>query len=414
MPLSTKVKYFSFSQLRAPTFVSSNTSSVRNILTKCLVEGHGDVPVLDGTVTAGICRMRVASGNSFSIDAVVRLAGCDQSGANGDHRITSMGDLFFEFQTTLPNGPITGSAITAKYAPAGWIKPFPDSGNVMVIRSGDTSATSRQHYLRITESSSSVLNVKAYRTMTDINSGTGVYPPTPAAGYFWPRADESNAFQRAWGVIATDKFFFWICHPAIQSLNMDLRRSNSVAFFGQFIPKRPTDPNNVVLNGRTSANMANSYSNEGSYSYQDIGASTTVPNSYLYLAGPFDVGSTPMTGAMFAPVPSSSFLYGISGQTNFSNRDPFTGEIEVTRVNIIDSNGFERGYIPGLFYVKSGVKRSMSSWALETGYGDFINRKLLGLYTTAGSTYAYQRHTDGVDLGYVLFDIFGIDGMDWS
>ena len=87
MAEQTSVKFFTYDMLRMPSVVPNNLSSIRDLIRFCLVNGSPEVTVTSATVTAGVCRMTVAAGNSFSFQSVVLCSGFDQAGANGEHRL---------------------------------------------------------------------------------------------------------------------------------------------------------------------------------------------------------------------------------------------------------------------------------------------------------------------------------------
>ena len=87
MAEQTSVKFFTYDMLRMPSVVPNNLSSIRDLLRFCLVNGSPEVAVTSATVTAGVCRMTVAAGNTFSFQSVVLCSGFNQAGANGEHRV---------------------------------------------------------------------------------------------------------------------------------------------------------------------------------------------------------------------------------------------------------------------------------------------------------------------------------------
>ena len=244
MAEQTSVKFFTYDMLRMPSVVPNNLSSIRDLLRFCLVNGSPEVAVTSATVTAGVCRMTVAAGNSFSFQSVVLCSGFDQAGANGEHRVTSTSDLWFEFKTDLPDGPLSGTAMNAKYAPAGWMEPFAADSTTMVIRSKNTNPESRRYFLQIKETTYQYIQVRAFKTMTDLNNGLIPIPTTAQNpnGYYWAKSAENNASPRAWFIIASDKFFYYgINH--YYSLTID--RVVFMGCFGDFVTDNVNDKYNV-------------------------------------------------------------------------------------------------------------------------------------------------------------------------
>lgn len=401
MPEQTSVKFFTYDMLRMPSVVPNNLSSIRDLLRFCLVNGSPEVAVTSATVTAGVCRMTVAAGNSFSFQSVVLCSGFDQAGANGEHRVTATSDLWFEFETDLPDGPLSGAAMKAKYAPAGWMEPFAADSTTMVIRSKNTNPKSRRYFLQIKETTYQYIQVRAFKTMTDLNNGLIPIPTTAQNpnGYYWAKSAENNANPRAWFIIASDKFFYYgINH--YYSLTID--RVPFMGCFGDFVTDNVNDKYNVVLRGGNTINDATSIPISG----YDFGCSHITPHASISISGSPSTGDNPLSGMFYANVPNWYNSYGLSGANQFGMTNPSTGGYNLFRYNIVDTLMNPRGYLPGALYIGNNLQNAATFYSLNKGTGDFENKYLFGTYTPGGASY-YNYTVTQNNSSYMFFDITG-------
>ena len=406
MAEDTSVKYYSWDMLRSLKLQANVTTSVRDLLAACLVDGFGSVSVLSGSVIAGKCRMLVASGNSFSFNSTVFVTGCDQSAANGEHKITSMGDTFFEFNTELPDGAITGATIIAKYAGAGWELPFGTNATTSVFRSLNTAPTSHRHYLQVKETSNTELRVTAYHSMTDLNNGGVFYPPTSVitGGYYWSKSYFNDTRSIKWWIIASSTFFYYIVQPYDNGLGIN--NFPSVSYFGDFINGLPTDNLNTALVGKFNSNES-TYTTSANGRYYEFGCNSTNKPGWNNLAGTIDNNNAPITFAMFADVTGPLNDQGYSSRGYFQKRSQKDGSIELTKYKTLDNQGYERGEIPGALFVKSGLGRDNPPFSITDGFGDLAGKKLLGIYTVAGGELYYYYNIYSYSSAFIFIDITG-------
>ena len=345
--------------------------------------------------------MTVAAGNSFSFQSVVLCSGFDQAGANGEHRVTATSDLWFEFETDLPDGPLSGTAMKAKYAPAGWMEPFAANSTTMVIRSKNTNPESRRYFLQIKETTYQYIQVRAFKTMTDLNNGLIPIPTTAQNpnGYYWAKSAENNANPRAWFIIASDKFFYYGINN-YYTLSID--RVPFMGCFGDFVTDNVNDKYNVVLRGGITISDATNSPISG----YDFGCSHITPHASISISGSPSTGDNPLSGMFYANVPSSYNSYGLSGTNHFGMIDPSTGGYNLFRYNIVDSLMNPRGYLPGVLYIGNNLQAAASFYSLNKGTGDFENKYLFGTYTPGGASYYHYVATQS-NSSYMFFDITG-------
>ncbi len=198
----TKVRIFTNTQPGAPGVDLQHPGGLLELLDACLVAGFGSRTLDSGAMTRVGTTVTVAMGGHNHFDhSVLVIAGAEQTDYNGVHRIQVDDNDHFSFElnaAATPDSPATGT-ITAEVAPAGWTKPFAGT-NKGVYRPADGP----RHYLRVDDAWKPFKAiVRAYQSMTDVDTGLGAYPnatvaPNNACCWMKPLHGE-------WWIVADDK-----------------------------------------------------------------------------------------------------------------------------------------------------------------------------------------------------------------
>lgn len=403
MAEDTRVKVYHAGMLRAPSLVPNVATSFRDLLKATLVNGFGAITPTSATVTSGVCRVNCASGNSFSPYSTIQNSGADQADFNGQHKVIRSADTWFEFNTTLPDGNITGASLSCKYAPAGWENPVADSGLYSVFRSASTDPKAKKHYLQVKESDYQTLNVRGYRTMTDAISGTGIYPSAASYpnGYFWGKSFHNDANPNFWIILASDRFFYYITQSYYAN---SISYVFSVWFFGDLYNDDAGFAGDSIINGTTSAAEANA---NNSNNYVEFGASHTTTTNRVSIASDVSDITPAMDTSLYANIPAPYASFGVSGLNGFSRFDPKTNAYNLSNYYAQDSQGVTRGRLPGALYIRNSLGRNiMGQFNFENGTGDFAGKILLGIYTCANVSYR-NYYPSAYDPAYMFFDVSG-------
>lgn len=210
----TTVKYFYSTMSGAPT-LSGSAGSLITVLDACLVNGFGSV-TLDSLVVSGNVATATQSGGHGlamvgDVGPVVRIEGATPSGLNGDWRIASVpGSTTFTFATTGISDQTATGTITAKRAPAGFSKAFSGT-NKAAYRADDVAST--RLYLRIDDSGTTSARIRGYEDLTDIDTGTGLFPTDAqfsGGGYVY----KANAAGRAWALYSDGRAVYFFSDAA--------------------------------------------------------------------------------------------------------------------------------------------------------------------------------------------------------
>ena len=150
-----------------------------------LLSGWGATTAVSITVQGGVATAVMNEGIYFEEFSVVLIAGVTSPAQlNGEAFVFSRTNKSISFITDAPDGVAAGN-FTIKYAPVGgWEKTYSDT-NKAVYRSLDPKSPG--HFLRVDDTNPQSVRVRAFETMTDIDTGTGPYPTDAqcAGGGYW-------------------------------------------------------------------------------------------------------------------------------------------------------------------------------------------------------------------------------------
>lgn len=201
--MTTSVKYL-HSELSGAPVLSGTAGSLLDVLDACLVNGWGLLTATSVSVADGVATAAFATSHAFQPDTIIQVAGATPAGLNGQQRATSTTTNSVSWPAPgVADGVATGT-ITVKLAPAGWSKVA--GANKVAYKSGNPSASGC--WARIDDSAGRFARLRAYESMTDIDTGVG---PTPtdvqlAGGLYVGKSDAASSALRRWIVVASDKF----------------------------------------------------------------------------------------------------------------------------------------------------------------------------------------------------------------
>jgi len=239
------VKFFRSDDAGAPT-LSGSVSALLNVLDGCLLTGYNTKAVTSITQTGNVATMTIQAGHGFVPYQVIAVSGANEAAYNGDFLITGVSSTTLTFAVTgNPSSPATGT-ISAKVSPADWTKSF--SGTNRASYQNADSGGSRYH-LRVDDGQSlwstpgaQTAAVGMYKTMTGIDIGTGVVPPSSAwasNALPWHKSNATNSTGKPWILIASAKTFYLFVWPDATYCILH--------GFGDFTSNLPSDVNNAFL-----------------------------------------------------------------------------------------------------------------------------------------------------------------------
>ena len=289
----TSVKYFHSDMVGAPV-LNGTAGAMIAVLDACLVDGFGLKTIDSITVASGVATASISTGHSFVADSVALVSGCSVSALNGEKKIISITTNTIVFDATgVSDQTITAGGMTVKFAPAGWTKAFSGT-NLAAYRTVVGQSLGR--YLWVNDAGTTETRVIGYEDMTDINTGTGMFPTSLqlSGGLYWPKSNVADTSARKWMVFADKAAMYIFLSP-----HVTYTASHGTVFgFGD--PKEVTagDVYATCIYGHTAASGATSSSST--------------------LSGEVFNGNPTITTGKFQPRPATQ----IGGSSNFGTCIP--------------------------------------------------------------------------------------------
>ena len=374
------VNYITHTMRGAPVIQGNTPGGLIAVLDCLLINGWGLAAPQTLTVAAGVATATFASATAWEVGAVIEVTGATPAGLNGKWRVATSSGNTLTFATTASDGTYTGT-MGIKYAGAGWEKLFPGT-NKAVYRS--TDPTGSRFYLRVDDSSGLFARVRGYEAMTDIDTGTGLFPldtQIEAGGGYWHKASTSNATAIPYLLAADAKLLL----PAmcIGVASGATHTTTAVYGFGEGVALNPAgDAFATVLSCGSSSAIG--YLNYGGLSGANADGSTS--GAALFARGWQGLG-----GAVYArPVPEGGSLGALSGNDATLGVAPgrTDGAIRMARMMLKDQVTNDlRAIVPGCHFVPQWLDNSIFQvpFALTDGAGTLAGRKLATVHV-GGST----------------------------
>lgn len=316
--MDTSVKYFHSGMTGAPV-MNGTAGSLLAVLDACLVNGFGLKTVNSLVVSNNVATATISTGHSAEVDTVVEIAGATPAGLNGQWKVTAVNGNNVSWETSgVANQTATGT-ISLKLAGAGWVKEF-SGANLGAYRSPNILGT--RMYLRVDDTATTFARVIGYETMSDINTGTGLFPTTTQlnGGLYWSKSGAADSTRREWMLIADDRMFYFA-----RAHRSDHPEGYETGAFGDFIPTKSGDAYACVINGTSANNVSVPYHPDiywvgnsnavsgGVYapkSYTGIGASVQMGKNFpLITFNGGDNHSGYVNGGLTFPNPEDGGLY---------------------------------------------------------------------------------------------------------
>jgi hypothetical protein len=235
-------------------------------------------------------------------------------------------------------------------SPAGWSKAYSGT-NLAAYRMSTVGSTGC--YIRVDDTGTYDARIVGYKTMSDVNTGTGAFPTSVqfSGGLYLKKSTSADAVVRPWTLIADERFFYLFtnCNQTVysQSDNQD-----GGMYFGDLISYLNNDGYECIIIGNNQARLTSATSNITSY------FSTSYAPSNMYLARDYTgfAVSRQAVPIVDAPVgiilPDSTIGRGIIG----AYPDPVTGKLNLFAIEILENAYYGvRGRLPGFWFPFGGT-----------------------------------------------------------
>ena len=383
MTTDTSVKYFHSELPNAPV-LSGTAGSLIAVLDACLVNGWGVLTAQSVTVASGVATANFAGSHSFETDSVLLVAGASDAGVNGEHRATATTVNSVSFPVTgVADGAVSG-VIAVKLAPAGWTKLA--GANRAAYKSGSPSAT--QCYARIDDANARFARIRGYESMTDVDTGTGLFPDDVQAlgGLYIQKSHFADASFRRWMIVATDSQFV-LMTAYYASYGYDY----TPVFFGDVLSIKPGDAYRCMLTGDSADRSTNSNVGSGApLVAQDRSDGVFWARSY-----------TQVGGAIVGSLRHPGLLADSGNPVHPTGPNPINNSLYVIPTLAFDGSGLAanyRGVVPGIYSIPHNVGTNFGSKSKTVGADGLPGRTLVGVHyqsVTGGGGYRYMIDISG-------------------
>lgn len=354
--------------------LKSNATSLSKILDRFLVSGSEGVSPVSAVVVDKKLRFTLPNASkNFSLYSTVEISGSGiDAKFHGEHRVIAVSGAWFEIATNEANGtlPITPDQTTIKYASLGWSKKeLSDSKRVAYLPAGSTQVGISVDK----ETTEACLKVKGFGKLKSV------------ALTFTPELEGS------------DTYFNGTVPDATKLVKYMLVGNSKFFYFFNFYKENNEGPAALMAYGRVSdkvyvlaahSEKTRAIGGETSIYWPShaLGAFDGYHNSYkdLYL---FEEGSSlTYTDCYHASRAPMCLQNPYSAATNYPNNQ---GKIELSKVEVIDSQYLVKGQLPGLYYIQTECYGYFEHGGIVQGTGDLAGKRFLSIYIPAASGYYY-------------------------
>lgn len=379
------IKVFCSDQLGAP-LINGVAGTLITALDAILVNGYGQVNVSSITRVGSTATVVTAAPHGFETGGVALIAGAVETEYNGEHQVTVIDSTTYTFAVAgTPTTPATGS-ITSKRAPAGFSKVFAGT-NKGVYRSNDLS--SRRHFFRVldggtTSGGSREAQLWGYESMTDVDTGSGMYPLTAhyPNGFFWLKSDTADAVGRHWVLVTDGKTVYHFAYiqasmtNSAYSIGSPGSNMNGVAF-GDVIEFKPGDAYASFVTGCPQSNnfSVNQYCGFFNASTSITNGTPSLLQAFIAFARDFTAVPGSRVGQVYAS--------GLGSQLGMSAYIAYPHLIDngfymVPTLVTQGSPSLIRGRMPGLFEPMHGP--CFPNGTIIDNVQGYVGRKFMMLY----------------------------------
>lgn len=378
MPDTYSVSYITNTMRGAPVIQGNAPGGLIAVLDCLLINGWGLAAPQSLTVAAGVATATFASATAWDVGAVIEVTGASPAEIKGRWRVATSSGSAMTFATTAADGTYTGT-MGIKYAGAGWEKVFSGT-NKAAYRS--TDPTGARFYLRIDDSSGLFARVRGYEAMTDIDTGTGLFPldaQIAAGGGYWHKAITSNATAIPYLLAADARLLLQaMCFGMASNA---AHTATAVYGFGEGVALNPAGDAFATVLSCVGSGAGNN--NLG-------GLSGATSDSSTNGAALFARGWQGLGGAVYArPVPEGGSLDKLSGNDTTLGVAPgrTDGAIRMARMMLKDQVTNDlRAITPGCHFVPQTLDNALfpTPFALSDGAGTLAGRKLAAVPVGVG------------------------------
>lgn len=196
-------------------------------------------------------------------------------------------------------------------------------------------------------------------------------------GYgYWPTTIGADATSKTrYWVIGNDRFIYMVAN-----IGDDLSKPSVTVFVGDLISPPTGDPlkENFVLCAAENSNSLIAGGNAACTIRTGTSTLNSIDPNIKVISRALHGSAEGMGAYMVTSAPGVSSSGFMSGNTIFK---PVNGQYTLLPVSIVDRAGYDRGRVPGLYYIKEYAYGVFTHGRIIKGYGDLANRDFLVVYS---------------------------------
>jgi len=378
------IRLFRSTDTGAPT-LSGTAGAVVSIFDACLKDGYNSKSVQGITRSGSTATVTFATAHGFAADGltIVRIAGASQSEYNGDFQISNVTSTTFDITVTgTPATPATGT-ITCKVSPADWTKEFSGtnkavyrapSGNRLFLRLDDANPNA---------DSNKSANLRGYETMTDVDTGVGLFPTIAqkSLGITINKSSTANGTTREWVLVADGfEFYFWYANYQTQQYQYRLFH------FGDVASEMSSDAYGCLIFGDYGFDVSDLF--ESTTAIQFISSGGLASDAGHYYARSYtQIGASVQAGKLGnIALGTNRIGKGVLGYPSPANNSLYVSPIFVHDSSVI------RGQLKGIYQPLH--TRPLGNAAVVQANASPIGRRLFSISQTQGIRELAEIHVD--------------------
>lgn len=391
--MSTSVKHIHSGMRGAPT-INGTAGTLIAALDAFFVSGWGVTTPLSITVSGGIATASLTPGETFDRDSVILVAGFTPAELNGEARVITSSNTAVTWATTAADGVATGSG-TIKYAPqTSWSKVYAGT-NKAAYRSGHVQSAG--HYLRVDDTGTTTARIRAYESMTDVDTGIGPFPTDAqmSGGGYWWKSVNASATAVKWRIFADERFLIVAIAAGYSALATYL--GAPPRGFGDPVALAPAGDAWCTLLSICGANSTSAaYGSFVSQLNSSASGMTVAARAISGLGGAVQMNNRAFTGNVNSSSGNDDVMGALPSEVD--------GQIKTARTYSRETaaNKPPRTINPGVHYIpQTGSVGVLNDGDILAGSGDLAGRKLIVVGDQNVSGFS------GTPAGFYLVDLTG-------
>jgi len=210
--MAIAVKRYTSLMTGAPT-LSGTVGTLISLLDACLKDGFNTTAPTSATQTAGTATLSFGAAHGYNVNDVIKISGANESAWNNEFRVLTVDTNSLTFAISSgTTSPATGT-LSCKIAPLGWTKPYSGTNKAAYL----PAAAYVQCYLRVRDDSSTPTSasgrwakVRGYETMSNVDTGTGLFPTAAQStnGLCLFKSSTSDSTARNWWLVGDGGIFY--------------------------------------------------------------------------------------------------------------------------------------------------------------------------------------------------------------